>query len=275
MFEMKYNKDGQPIKNQELATQASQNTEQPEEVSVEAQPQEVEQQEEIVQETQEEVSQQDDSRTNDKEENFKRLREKSEKLQRERDEALRLAEEMQKRYAKPQQEIKKEVPEEDTPFYINPDDLVEGKHLTQFEKKIKKLEGQLKQYQQHSEEIALEAQLKAQYPDFDEVVTPENIEQLKKLDPDIAEAIHYTPDLRKKANLAYKMIKKSGIIKEDNYIKDRELAQKNSNKPKPLTSISPQQGDTPLSRANAFAEGLTDDLRAQLRREMEEARKRM
>ena len=61
--------------------------------------------------------------------------------------------------------------------------------------------------------------------------------------------------------------------KPDNYKTDRELAQKNASKPKPLASVSPQQGDSPLSRANAFANGLTNELKAQLRKEMEEARK--
>ena len=37
--------------------------------------------------------------------------------------------------------------------------------------------------------------------------------------------------------------------------------------------MSPQQGDSPLSRANAFANGLTPELRVQLIKEMEEARK--
>jgi hypothetical protein len=54
---------------------------------------------------------------------------------------------------------------------------------------------------------------------------------------------------------------------------DRAAAQKNASKPKPLASVSPQQGDSPLSRANAFANGLTPELQKQLRQEMEEARK--
>ena len=63
-----------------------------------------------------------------------------------------------------------------------------------------------------------------------------------------------------------------GIYREDNYSKDRDKAQSNASKPKPLASVSPQQGDSPLSRANAFANGLTDELKSQLRKEMEQAR---
>lgn len=36
--------------------------------------------------------------------------------------------------------------------------------------------------------------------------------------------------------------------------------------------LSPQQGDSPLSKANAFANGLTEDLKKQLQKEMFEAR---
>jgi hypothetical protein len=54
---------------------------------------------------------------------------------------------------------------------------------------------------------------------------------------------------------------------------DKLRAQKNAAKPKPLASVNPQQGDSPLSKANAFANGLTDDLKKQLRKEMEDARR--
>ena len=78
---------------------------------------------------------------------------------------------------------------------------------------------------------------------------------------------------RAKAVSAYKHIKKLGLYTEDTYQADRDLAQRNAAKPKPLVSVSPQQGDSPLSRANAFANGLTPELQKQLRQEMEDARK--
>ena len=71
------------------------------------------------------------------------------------------------------------------------------------------------------------------------------------------------------------IMKKFGIYREDPHSEDRIRALRNTQKPKPITSVSPQQGDSPLSKANAFANGLTEDLKAQLRKEMAAARRGM
>ena len=55
----------------------------------------------------------------------------------------------------------------------------------------------------------------------------------------------------------------------------RSKARENHAKPRPISSIGAQEGDGPLSKANAFANGLTDELKQQLLKEMQEARKRM
>ena len=49
---------------------------------------------------------------------------------------------------------------------------------------------------------------------------------------------------------------------------DKEKVKTNIYKPHPAASLSPQPGDNPLTRANAFADGLTDQLKEQLRKEM-------
>lgn len=274
MFEMKYDRDGRPLPVEQPVSQVPE----PEPVlqadaAVEPQEESSAVEENLQQETQE-VAQQEPQKVvkeSSKEQNLRNLREKAERLERERDEALKIAQQFQSQYQKPQQQV---AEEEDLQIAINPDDLVEGKHLSKFEKKIQKLESKLKQYEQQSSQMALEAQLKAQYPDFDKVVSRENVEALREADPDLAEAIHYTADLHKKAVLAYKMIKKLGIAQEDHYVQEKVIAQKNAAKPKPLASISPQQGDSPLSHANAFANGLTPELKRQLQKEMDEARRR-
>lgn len=198
--------------------------------------------------------------------NFRQLKAK---LEAERDEALRIAQELQSKL-NPQQQPKVE---EEIDYRINPDDLVEGKHLNKFEKKIKKLEDQLKNYQQQSTESNVEVKLKNQFPDFDKVVSRENVELLKEAYPELANTLNSSSDLYSKAVSAYTLIKKFGIHQEEPYKADVERAKANAAKPKPLASIAPQQGDTPLSRANAFAQGLTDELRKQLHKEMLDAMK--
>lgn len=201
------------------------------------------------------------------ERNFRAMEEKLRRIERERDEALRLA---QEKAAQKQEEPDEEI-------NIGDEDISEGKHIKAvyrvMDKKIKRLEEQLKKNEQASTTMSAEAMLKAQYPDIEKVVTKENLDALREADPEFAEMLDTSSSFRAKAVSAYKHIKKLGLYVEDTYMSDRAAAQKNASKPKPLASVSPQQGDSPLSRANAFANGLTPELQKQLRKEMEEARK--
>lgn len=193
--------------------------------------------------------------------NMANLRTAKEKLERENAEILRRLQEY---------ESKKETLE-DNDIEIGDDELFEGKHYKKIQKQIKAQQDQIKQYESQLKLTSTEVRLKSQFPDFDKVINEENITKLKEAEPEIADAISNTTDMYSKAVSAYKMIKKLGLYVEDNYQPDRDLAIKNSLKPKPLASVSPQQGDSPLSRANAFANGLTPELKKQLWKEMEEA----
>lgn len=201
--------------------------------------------------------------------NFRQLKEQKERAERERDELMQKFHEMEMARKKPT--INEEPVDQD--YNINPDDLVEGKHLSRYDKKIKKLQEELETYKQQNSVTATEARLKARYPDLEKVISKENLESLRADYPELAETINSNHDLYNKAVSAYTLIKKLGIAQEDVYEQDRQRAQKNAAKPRPLASVNAQQGDSPLSKANAFANGLTDDLRAQLRREMSDARK--
>ena len=204
----------------------------------------------------------------DKEKNLRLLREKATRVERERDEALRRLQEIEARSAQAPAQ-----PEDDE-FHIGPNELAEGQHLAKVVKKIRKLEEELKGYKQQASVDTTEARLKAQYPDFDKVVTKDNIEMLREMYPEIAQTIHTSPDLYSRAASAYTIIKKMGINQDPSVFEaERAAAQKNAYKPKPTASISPQQGDTPLSKANAFANGLTQELKDQLLKEMQAARR--
>lgn len=200
--------------------------------------------------------------------NFKRLRLEAEQVKNERDDMARrlAAYEANQRKAFAEPEVEQE-------FNINADDLVEGKHLHQYAKKMKQLETQLYQQQQQNTAALAQAQLRSKFPDFDKVVNEDNIEQLKYAYPELANTLNSSTDLYSTAVSAYTMIKNLGIApKGEDYMAQKAQAQKNAAKPKPLASVSPQQGDSPLSKANAFANGLTEDLKKQLRKEMEDAR---
>lgn len=201
-------------------------------------------------------------------ESFSELKKAKLQADRERDEALRRLQEFESRKSIQQ--------EEDNSFSIAPDEIAEGKHLSKVQNQIVQLKKQIQENERRSAEIALEAKLKAQYPDFDAIVKADNIELLKQNDPESALIIDSIPNIYTKALAAYKAIKAMNVnqAQEDIYAADRAKAQANAAKPRPAVSISPQTAESPLSRVNAFAEGLTPELQKQLLKEMAEARQR-
>ncbi len=199
--------------------------------------------------------------------NFRQIREQKDRLEWERDELRRRLDTYEANKPQVKEEFKQEYEEPD--LDINPDDLVEGKHLNKYAKKLKEIQKDLKLQQQQNQLTATEIRLKHEFPDFDKVVSNDNINQLRSSYPELAETLNSSSsDLYSKAKSAYTLIKKLGISNDDVYQQDRERVAKNSAKPRPVAAVSPQQGDSPLSKANAFAGGLTEDLKAQLRKEM-------
>ncbi len=282
-FEIKYNADGtpqsipMPSQMEAAANAATEQVVQAPQEAVEEQTEEIvsneQSDDESVSESSEEapepVSQpvQPKKKNADKQDNIQEMRNKVKQAERrsaELEEQLRSA-----------QTKKESEPEEDLSYHVEEDALVEGKHLSKVDKKIQRLENKLKQYEQQSALSATELRLKQQYSDFDSVVSGENLSKLAAEHPEIMQSINSNQDLYSKASSAYKLIKSLGIIDPvDIYQSDKEQALRNAAKPKSLASISPQKGESPLTRANAFAQGnLSDDMKAQLVREMHEARK--
>jgi len=276
-FEMKYDRDGNIIKQPEMEALAKLEVEQQE---VHAQADQVEPVVEeptetaAVLETLEKQPEPEqvvvEKKPTAPQESWKKLREKAlaaEKRAAELEAALMQAQ--ASRQQQPQEEEEEEIS-------VDADALVEGKHLSQVNKHIKKLEQQLQQYQQQTALSATEMRLKTQYPDFDNIVSRENLESLRLAYPEIAQTINSSSDLYSKAVSAYTMIKKLGI-NEDNesFEAEKEVIHKNANKPKPSALLKPQQGDSPLTKANAFATGpLTDELKAAMLKEMNTFRNR-
>ena len=208
---------------------------------------------------------------------FRAVREAKERAERERDAILSQMLQMQQQMQLQQQQYQpkqQEEPVEDYDIDIDSDALAEGKHLKKLMAKQKAMEQQLKRYQMQSEEVAIETKIRSEFPDFDKVVSKENVDILIQQFPQIAETLRNTPNMYNKAATAYTVIKNFGIHKDTpKFEADRAKAVSNAQKPRPLASVNPTQGDSPLSKANAFANGMTDELKEQLRREMYAARK--
>lgn len=206
---------------------------------------------------QQEQRKQQRQESKDKASNFAAMRQKIEALERERDEARsQLAEK-----------------ENDYDVNLGPDDFAEGKHLIKVQKQLSDLKKELQSYKVQSSQQTTEARIKAQYSDFDAVVTAETVATLIESYPELATTLKSAPDLYTQAASAYTLIKKLGIVPESSYSADKQRTQTNYAKPRSTASIAPQQGSSPLTRANEFAEGLTDDLKNQLLKEMTSSRR--
>lgn len=276
MFEVKYDRDGNPIREKARLQEMEQAAQDPEELEAapqeepEVQEEQHSEPEEVIEaapakETPEPVSTESDAVRN-----YREMREAKARAERERDDYMRRLAEFESR-AKP---AEPEPVEEDEELHLGADDIAEGKHLSKVAQKIKKLEAKLAKYESQSTEERTESRLKAKYADFDKVVSRENVALLTEAYPELAQSMHSTTDLYTKAVSAYTLIKKFGIYQESPLSIEREQVTKNVAKPRPLASVSPQQSEQgALSRANAFAFGLTDELKDQLLKEMNSARK--
>lgn len=192
--------------------------------------------------------------------NFRQLREKAERAERERDELIKLLQQKQQTTEEPE-------------LSIGESEIVEGKHLSRYDKRMAKMQHELEQTKAQVANSAVRLKLNSEYPDFHKVVTPDNIAKLEMEYPELAATLNSSKDLYSTGVSTYTLLKKFNIAVEDNYESDRYKVQQNTMKPKPVIAASSQQGASPLAKANAFANGLTDELRKQLIKEMAEARK--
>lgn len=295
MFEIKYDREGNPIREKsridEYAKQADAAVPPDQVQHFPEEPQEPVEEQEVVlappsQETSPEPEEEDvlpslvdhePERESDAKKSFRELSAAKKKAERERDEYLRRIEELESRTHRESATTPKEQVEEDEEFHLGDDDIAEGKHISKVDKraqnKIKALEDRLSKYEAKTAEERAEAALRTKYTDFDKVVSHDNVAMLTEAYPELARTLHSTSDLYTKAVSAYTLIKKFGIYQESPFNTEKAAALKNVAKPRPLASVSPQQGDSPLGRANAFANGLTDELKAQLLKEMSASRK--
>lgn len=204
-----------------------------------------------------------------KEQNLRILRERAEKAERE-------AEEMRRYLARQQMTVQQQIeqqqqrhdPEE---FNLNPNDLPEWGQVTKYiDKRTKQQSEELRQTKQQLYEMTVEAKLKAQYPDFDQVVNSDNIEQLKLKSPAIAGAVDAAPDLYTKAAAAYDAIKSLGIVEAKQYDADKERVAKNLAKPRPAAAISAK----PLDNAALFTGPLTPERKKAIYAEVQKIKMR-
>lgn len=206
--------------------------------------------------------------------NFKAVRDRAEQEERARKLAERERDELNRRLQYYEAQARPPQEEPDEPIRLGDDEFAEGKHVSKLEKKIQKLEKKLESQNQQTTASVAKAQIAAKYPDFASVVNNETIRELEQKYPELAVSISSAPDLMTQAAAAYTLIKQLNIGQDAQYSSDIDKIQRNAAKPKPTAILNAQRGNSPLSQADAFANGMTPELKKQLLREMEECRKR-
>lgn len=148
---------------------------------------------------------------------------------------------------------------------LSPDDLLTVGQLQKVN--AKRDQDTFRELQRHKEEI-----LRLRYPDMDQVLSNENLELFEQQEPELAETLaSLQGDPIKMRLAAYKMIKKT-FKTEQRPSTDKTKAENNSKKPISVHSVG--KGSA-IGTISGFENGLTPELKKQLRQEMDEARKKI
>lgn len=186
----------------------------------------------------------------DKEFNFAQIR----KQLQERDEHLKERDQYIKSLKEQMDELKHEVmstkrPKEEEPE-ISDDDFLTKKQALHFAEQIadKKYSERMAQYEQQN----FKTRAQQTYKDFDEVVTPENLQRLESEMPEIASLIAESRDNYKMACGAYKAIKK--LQRESDPKKEIEAnkAALENNKKEPLAAAAVDR--RPIAQATRLSD---------------------
>ena len=143
---------------------------------------------------------------------------------------------------------------------------IEDEYLTDTERRLQRemqeLKSQIaaqaqetKQAQQQAAVFKAQQQLRKDYADIDTVVSEENIERLKYEYPHLYNSVVASSDVYSVGASAYELIKAKGIYKAPTNALQQITsgsANRNVNKPKSASTVSPQTGQSPIQQASNF-----------------------
>lgn len=195
----------------------------------------------------------------DQEYNFRELRKSRDALQ----EEVRELRSMFEQSKNPQ-------PQEDDLAKLADDDIVTAKQAKSLAAKMaREVAGQVLR---EREAETVEDRVKIKFPDFDSICSKENIEVFKQNEPELAMSLSaLAHDPYNQAVAAYKLLKKHGLGVSEEVVKNKQKAQENSRKPVSVQTVTKQS--SAIGNAHQFENGLTPELRKQLWKEMQDARK--
>lgn len=212
--------------------------------------------EEVVQESEQKETV-EESQEDKQDKNWREVREKMSELKRQNEEMAKALYQQQMQTQYQQQNQLEETQEEDD------EDLLTKKSAKKIAKKL--AEEAVQKYIKESEVRDIPAKLRSRYNDYDRVVCKETVDRLVIEDPEAAEALAaLVNEPYKQGVMAYKLLKSH---------MGEEMPKKPKDKSKTPLSSSAVSKSTALSNAHNFANGLTQDLKDQLWKEMQESAK--
>jgi hypothetical protein len=153
-----------------------------------------------------------------------------------------------------------------------PDNKIIKKIYNQFNKKLQKTQEELNQYRSRSTAEQAELRLKAQYSDFDQIVTSENIKRLQVMEPEEYSSMISNPDTYAKAKTAYNMIKRNNLY--DKYEDIDKKIEANKSKPRSPSTAGAQNAETPLTKIGDYDRRvLTEEQKEFYRKQVADAKK--
>lgn len=195
----------------------------------------------------------------DADRNWRRARETMERQERQ----LKLAEERERTYQEELQRLKQAHtrPQEIEEHFNDTDILTVAQ--------AKKLAAQeAARIVREQEDSMGEDMARREFPDYDAVVTPENLERLKREKPKLFASVAGNSSLYGKATTAYAYLK--NLVGSPETQQAAAKLKENAAKPRSALSVAP---DKPLHSAHNFEAGMTTELQKSLLQEMQNARR--
>jgi hypothetical protein len=201
------------------------------------------------------------TKRNDAEYNWAETRRKMDMLERENREHREMLTKLQQ---------KQLPPEEDELAGLADDDILTVSQARKLAEKISRQTAQ--QAYKERDASTVDDRMRSKFSDYDEVVTSESLELLKKNDPELAMSLRgLADDPYTQSMAAYKMLKRAGYGQQkQSQTLEKRKALENSQKPMSVNSVS-KQGS--IGDMSSFENGLTPELKKQMWADMQKAMK--
>ena len=195
----------------------------------------------------------------DQEHNWREARRKMQDLERRAEQQDELIQRLQNQQSQPV--------EEDDLAKLADDDIVTAKQARRLAENMARQVAD--EAIREREASTADERLKNRFPDYDDVVTRDNIETLKSQDPELAMSLYaLAHDPYAQAVAAYKLLKKQGIGDMAKTQPQKAKALENSRKPVSVQSVTKSSA---IGEVHKFENGLTPELRKELWKEMQQA----